>query len=262
MIYVGTSGFSYDDWVGPFYPENLAHQYWLPYYARHFKACELNFTYYRQPDRSTLKGLARRVPKGFLFTVKAYQKITHSRDAGDEDFREFLRGIEPLAQEGKLGCILAQFPYSFTPSRENRDYLKVVREKIPEFPVVVEFRNARWLVKETFDFLRENNLGFCCVDEPPLKGLIPPIAEATSDVAYVRFHGRNKEKWWEHEEAWQRYDYTYTREELQEWVPKIGYLQEKANIIFAFANNHWRGQAVDTARLLRDLLREEGYQVV
>jgi uncharacterized protein YecE (DUF72 family) len=115
MIYVGTSGFSYDDWVGPFYPEGLAPYLWLSYYARHFKACELNFTYYRQPDRSTLKGLARRVPKGFLFTVKAYQGITHSREATDADFREFLAGIEPLAQEGKLGCILAQFPYSFVP---------------------------------------------------------------------------------------------------------------------------------------------------
>lgn len=262
MIYVGTSGFSYKDWVGPFYPPDLPQRDWLRYYSRHFRACELNFTYYRPPDKRTMKRLAGRVPDDFLFTVKAYQGFTHERASSDEDFAVFLEGLEPLMEEGKLGCVLAQFPYSFTPTRENREYLKTLSEKMASAPLVVEFRNVRWLTRETFAFLREHNIGFCCVDEPPLKGLIPPIAEATADVAYVRFHGRNKEKWWEHKEAWERYDYTYSREELEEWVPKIARLREKASTVFLFANNHWRGQAVDTARQLRDLLREEGYQVV
>jgi uncharacterized protein YecE (DUF72 family) len=158
-----------------------------------------------------------------------------------------------LEQE-KLGCILAQFPYSFHARPENRDYLRRVRELFGDLPVVVELRNRAWISSETFELLRENHLGFCCVDEPRLKGLLPPVAEATAPVAYVRFHGRNAAKWWQHDEAWERYDYTYSDEELEEWVPKIQKLEQRAETTFLFANNHWQGQAVGTARQLKMLL--------
>ena len=105
-----------------------------------------------------------------------------------------------------------------------------------------------------FGWLRRYGLGFCCVDEPPLPNLLPPIAEATSNIAYVRFHGRNKEKWWQHEHAYERYDYSYSPEELEEWLPKIRYLDNIAERTFVFANNHWRGQAVSTIRQLRMML--------
>lgn len=121
-------------------------------------------------------------------------------------------------------------------------------------PVVVEFRNARWLREDVFGWLRSHGLGFCCVDEPPLPNLLPPIAEATSNIAYVRLHGRNKEKWWQHEHAYERYDYTYSPEELEEWLPKIRYLDSMAERTFVFANNHWQGQAVSTIRQLRMML--------
>ncbi|MCK5654282.1 MAG: DUF72 domain-containing protein, partial [Dehalococcoidia bacterium] len=107
---------------------------------------------------------------------------------------------------------------------------------------------------DVFGWLRRYELGYCCVDEPPLPNLIPPIAEATSKIAYVRFHGRNKEKWWQHEHAYQRYDYSYSPEELEEWLPKIRHLDQTAERTFVFANNHWRGQAVSTIRQLRMML--------
>ncbi|MDI7277373.1 MAG: DUF72 domain-containing protein, partial [Anaerolineae bacterium] len=166
-------------------------------------------------------------------------------------------GIAPLVEEGKLGCILAQFPYSFHQTPENRDYLRQFRDRMEGLPTVIEFRNRAWLQPEVFDLMRELGLGFCCVDEPRLKGLMPPIAVATSPVAYVRFHGRNAKKWWHHENAWERYDYSYTVEELQEWQPKIQSLDEQAEKTFVFANNHWQGQAVGTARQLRLLLGQE-----
>ena len=158
-----------------------------------------------------------------------------------------------------LGCILAQFPYSFHATPQNRDFLRWMRDGFGELPLVVEFRNSRWLVEESFALLQELGLGYCCVDEPRLRGLMPPIARATSpDVAYVRFHGRNAEKWWKHDEAWERYDYSYSDEELQEWVPKIKGLAEEADIVYCFANNHWEGQAVSTARQLSLLLGQGG----
>jgi uncharacterized protein YecE (DUF72 family) len=254
MIYIGTSGYSYDDWVGPVYPPDLPKREWLAFYAREFQTCEINFTYYRLPDPRTLAAMAAKVPEGFVFTVKASQELTHGREDPEESFRAFVSGIAPLLEEGKLGCVLAQFPYSFYHTPENRDYLRRFRERMEGVPTVIEFRNRAWLQTEVFDLLRELELGFCCVDEPHLKGLLPPLAVATSQIAYVRFHGRNASKWWQHENAWERYDYTYSMEELQEWEPKIRSLDAQAEKTFVFANNHWQGQAVGTARQLRLLL--------
>ena len=256
MIYVGTSGYSYEDWVGPYYPEDLPKKDWLSFYAREFSTCEVNFTYYRIPDPWTLERMARKTPPHFIFTVKAHQDMTHQREGNEAVFEQFVKALRPLLERGQFGCILAQFPYSFHANQENRDYLRLFHERLPDLAVVVEFRNARWISARTFELLRECDLGFCCVDQPRLKGLIPPVAEVTSSVAYVRFHGRNAAKWWQHEQAWERYDYTYSREELLEWVPKIERLDREAEQTFVFANNHWRGQAVDTARQLKLLLGE------
>jgi uncharacterized protein YecE (DUF72 family) len=120
--------------------------------------------------------------------------------------------------------------------------------------VVVEFRNAGWVKDETFDLLRSENLGYCCVDEPRLKGLLPPIAVATSAVAYVRFHGRNYAKWYAHEEAWERYNYTYSEEELREWVPKLRELDAEVPLTLVYFNNHFEGQSTKGARDLSQLL--------
>ncbi len=254
MIHIGTSGYSYQDWVGPFYPKDLVKREWLAFYAREFSAVEINFTYYRLPDARTLDAMVAKTPEGFLFTIKASQELTHAREDNERAFTQFVQALEPVIAKRRFGCVLAQFPFSFHPNSQNQDYLRTFRERMGDLPVVVEFRHAGWLSSPIFSFLRDNNLGFCCVDEPRLKGLMPPIAEATSSIAYVRFHGRNAEKWWQHEMAWQRYDYTYSSQELEEWVPKIRELDAKAEHTFVFANNHWQGQAVDTARQLRLLL--------
>ncbi|MFQ6016291.1 MAG: DUF72 domain-containing protein [Anaerolineae bacterium] len=256
MIYIGTSGFSYKDWVGPYYPHDLPKSEWLAFYGREFSTCEINFTYYRLPNAWTLERMADKTPDGFLFTVKANKDMTHVREDNKEVFGKFVDALRPLLDRGKFGCVLAQFPYSFHNTVESREYLVAFRERIGDLPVVVEFRNREWIKPAIFELLQENNLGFCCVDQPRFKNLIPPIAEVTSAVAYVRFHGRNAAKWWKHEEAWERYDYTYSDEELQEWVPKIQGLEEKADQTFIFTNNHWRGQAVDAARQLKMLLQQ------
>ncbi len=252
MILIGTSGFSYKDWVGPYYPADLPAHEWLSFYAQEFTTCELNFSYYRLPEARTLQQMATKTPAGFLFSVKASKELTHERES--PPFDRFVAALAPLVEQRKLGCVLAQFPYSFHATSANRDYLRRLREGLGELPAVVEFRNAAWLTDKTFDLLRELQLGYCCVDEPRLEGLLPPIARATGPVAYVRFHGRNAAKWWQHEEAWERYDYSYTPEELAEWVPKIKQLDQAAPLTLVFTNNHWRGQAVATARQLKLML--------
>jgi len=198
--------------------------------------------------------MANKTGEGFLFAVKANQRMTHEQKDNEEEFKAFRRMIGPLVERGKMGCVLAQFPYSFRFNRRNRDYLEIFRERLADVPIVIEFRNAQWLKQELFDWLRRNGLGFCCDDEPQLPDLLPPIAVVTSNVAYVRFHGRNAEKWWNHKQAHERYDYSYSPEELAEWLPKIRDLDRMAERTFVFANNHWRGQAVDTIRQVRRML--------
>jgi uncharacterized protein YecE (DUF72 family) len=251
VLYFGTSGFSYNDWVGNFYPRGMPRREWLSYYAREFNALELNSTYYALPKLSVLEAMVNKTGDGFLFSVKANQEMTHQRQQDNRVFVAFVHMLQPFIDAGKLGCVLAQFPYSFGFSRQNFDYLAFFRERLGDLPVVIEFRNSQWMKPEIFDWLRDRNLGFCCVDEPQLSKLLPPLAEVTSSIGYVRFHGRNAAKWWQHEHAYERYDYTYSAEELKEWLPRISKLNSLAEKTYIFANNHWRGQAIGTIRQLR-----------
>lgn len=254
MIYLGTSGFSYNDWVGNFYPAGMPRRDWLTYYAREFNACEVNSTYYAIPRPSILQAMAEKTGEGFVFAFKANQGMTHQREDNAPVFQAFRQVLEPVIAAGKLGCILAQFPYSFGFNSNNWDYLRLVRERLSGLPVVIEFRNARWLRNDVFDWLRQQDLGFCCVDEPQLPNLLPRLAETTSKIGYIRFHGRNSAKWWQHEQAYERYDYSYSPAELAEWLPGIKKMDSSSEKTFVFANNHWRGQAVDTIRQLRIML--------
>jgi len=255
LVFIGTSGFSYKDWVGRFYPERLPQSRWLEYYASEFDTCELNYTFYRLPTAEQLRRMCERVPEGFHFSLKAYRGITHEREDLDGSIGRLREALEPLKEEGKLGALVFQFPFSFRPGREAVGLLEQCSRSFSEVPAVVEFRNDAWMREQAFDLLRQLGLGFCCVDMPELPGLPPPVAVATSRVVgYVRLHGRNARKWWRHEHAWERYDYTYSAEELMDWVPKIRALEEATENTYVYANNHWQGQSVDTARQLRLLL--------
>jgi uncharacterized protein YecE (DUF72 family) len=257
MLYVGTSGYSYDDWEGPFYPAGLRKGDRLPFYAKHFGATEVNSTFYRILPPSAMAGMARKVPGQFRFAVKANRMITH--DIGPQTgkaLEDFRASLEPLLQTGKLGCVLAQFPYSFHNTAASRRHLTEIADRMSDLPTVVEFRNREWLAEPVLEFLRERRLGFACVDQPQLEGLIPPLVVATSDIGYVRFHGRNAAKWWQHEQAYERYDYLYTEAQLREWLPKVQELAAKTRETYLFFNNHYMAQAVVNAQQLLGLLQQ------
>ncbi len=261
VVYLGTSGYSYADWVGPFYPEGIQPRDYLAYYARHFAAVEVDYTYYRMPSGRTLAAMARKVGPDFRFAVKATSTMTHEREATEETFAAYRRALEPLLREGKLACVLAQFPHSFHNTPANRDYLQRLREGLADLPVVVEFRSRDWIHDAIFDLLGRLGLSFCCVDQPRFRSLVPPVAVVTGEWAYVRFHGRNYEKWWQHEEAWQRYDYLYSREELAEWVDKVRDLAAQARHTAVFFNNHYAAQAVQNALQFAEMLTQAGVEI-
>ncbi len=267
-ILIGTSGYSYDDWKRRFYPPLIKNADMLSFYSRFFQMTEINSTYYRIPPRQMMEYIIEKVPADFIFTVKVFKGITHEKPADAEALiLDFNKAIEPLVERGKCAALLLQFPYSFHNTPENKEYLLGMSKRFSA-PLVVEFRNSGWITESTFSFLEKEKMGFCCVDEPRLKGLIPPEARVTADIGYLRFHGRNSETWFAKDGTpYSRYDYLYPEAELLEWVPKIKAMAGLTKTFFVLFNNHPKAYAVRDAELLAKALdiplpsipREEDY---
>ena len=173
MIKIGTSGYSFPDWKGPVYPATLANDEMLPFYEKmlKFTAVEINFTYYRIPSARTMETMAKRTGDNFEFTVKFSKEMTH--DIFDKDwhikdnpdaFKQFMTGIQPLVESKKLGCLLAQYPFSFIKKPETIDYLLQCKERVGAIPLVAEFRHKSWVTPNTFASLKKHDIGFCIVD--------------------------------------------------------------------------------------------------
>jgi uncharacterized protein YecE (DUF72 family) len=255
-VVVGTSGYSFQDWIGNFYPGSIRKGDMLREYSRHFRAVEINSTYYRIPNAAVLARMEEKTPAGFEFVIKANQEMTHAVSREEALYASFREAIRPIVEAGKFRGIIAQFPWSFKPTPEARGHLEFLRDKMGDCPLFVEFRNAAWITEETFDSLRARQIGYCSVDEPPLRGLVPPVARVTTDTGYVRLHGRNAKNWWQGSRGGggDRYDYLYSEEELRGWVAKIKEMTRAAARTYVFFNNCHAGQAARNATLMKELL--------
>jgi uncharacterized protein YecE (DUF72 family) len=254
-LLIGTSGYSFDDWEGVFYPPKLPKGKRLDFYKDHFTVTEINSTYYRIPHPAVFFHIANKVGDDFEFMVKTHRSFTHDRKELESKGKEFNESIKPLVESGKLKGFMAQFPFSFKYSPENLDYIINGKVFFKDAPLFVEFRHVSWDRPEVYQALKANDLGVCSVDEPNLPGLFPPKAIATNDVGYIRLHGRNGANWWGG--AGDRYDYLYSEKELNEWKNKIDDLKSKTNKIYLFFNNCHLGQAVRNARMFFDLMQME-----
>jgi uncharacterized protein YecE (DUF72 family) len=160
----------------------------------------------------------------------------------------------------KLGVVLFQFPPWFQPGTRQMEYILSCKERLPQYRLAVEFRQHLWLGgsngEQTIDFLRRNNLSFVCVDEPQgFRSSVPPVAEATSDIGIIRFHGRNTETWEKKGLSVQeRFNYLYSEEELREWAPRIRQLASDTRQLHVLFNNNYGDQAVTNGRQMRLLL--------
>ncbi|HKF43675.1 MAG TPA: DUF72 domain-containing protein [Thermoanaerobaculia bacterium] len=260
-IRVGTAGWSYEDWNGIVYPEKPGRGFdQLGLMASLFDTNEINSTFYRIPDPRMTEGWARRVahnPK-FAFTAKLFRGFTHERKAGAAEEIEYARAIEPLASAGRLGCVLAQFPFSFRNSEENQDWLDGLLAKFHRLPMAVEFRHESWDDPAVLDLLSSRGAAFVNIDQPSLEGNLPGTSHVTATVAYFRFHGRNAPKWFGPDTSnIERYNYLYSDEELEPWIERLrqarktlsekGAADAAAKGVYAILNNHFRGQAVANA---------------
>jgi uncharacterized protein YecE (DUF72 family) len=255
-VRLGTSGYSFPDWVGPFYPPGTRSGEFLAYYAQHFDCVEVNSTYYRIPNPRVLEQMEKKTPPGFRFVVKLNQAMTHEASRDPQLYRDFLALLDPLKDAGKFDGLLAQFPWGFRGNRENAQHLLAMRELLKDEPLHVEFRHDSWLTPEVGPWLAKHRLGYCVVDEPQLEHLMPPTLLVTSEDAYVRLHGRNAANWWG-SAGGDRYDYDYSPDELKDWLRKIQDLAQQARRTYLFFNNCHAGQAARNAKLMQEMLRQQ-----
>jgi len=256
IVYIGTSGYSFKDWVGNFYPENIKSGEMLSFYAQHFKIVEVNSSYYAIPKPYILDRMVKNTPPDFQFTLKANGGMTHERKDNKSVFDQFEEAIQPLVEANKLKGVLFQFPNAFRNTQENRAYLSQCKEIYPNYPLITEFRHTSWITKPTFDFLKNLDVAYCSVDEPDIPGLMPPEAVATNKLGYVRFHGRNKEAWYSGNSA-ERYNYLYSDNELKDWIPKIKHLSDVTDELYIFFNNCHSGHAATNALKMHDMLQSD-----
>ncbi len=265
MIGIGTSGFSFPDWKGTVYPLGIRDKDMLSFYEKElkFNALEVNFTYYTLPSQKSFVAMSQKTSKEFEFVVKSFKGMTHEirdKETGgminnQEIFKRFKYSLDPLIAEGKLSCVLAQFPFGFFPNRENFGYLERFKNEMADIPLVFEFRNQMWLKEQVFQLLEKNRIGFCIVDEPKLPKLMPYLARTTSEIGYFRFHGRNPN--WFNVPIKVRYDYLYSEAELKEFVPDIQQISQKTAKTLIFFNNCYSGSAAKNAAQMLKLLIEQ-----
>ena len=247
---VGTSGYSFADWFGPFYPEGLRQAEMFDFYAARFAAVELNFTYYRMPSPRTLARMGEKAPPGFLFWVKANQQTTHAQDRSVA--AAFLDGLSPLRESNTLAGVLVQFPQSFHRTVANRKYLADALGDLAGPPLAVEFRHRSWDYPATYDGLRGRGVTLVVPDVPPLPDLFAPPPTATTRTGYFRLHSRNADRWYAG--GAERYDYHYSDAELAAAAEAWEQLSGSLDAVHVFFNNCHRGQAAENAAAFRRIV--------
>ena len=272
---IGCSGWSYDDWVGRFYPSDLAKRKgeWLSYYSRYFSTVEINSTFYRVPNDFMVRSWIERGKQkpGFEFSVKLPQIITHESILKADGEKAAMQAssfegicVKPLAEEGLLGGVLIQLtPYFRLEGKESLAKLRALLEMLDTdaFDYAVEFRHRSWLNKkgnelaaDALETLQEFGVANVIVDGPGF----PVTRSLTAGHAYVRFHGRNYDIWFKDEDEddyrMNRYDYIYKHEELEPWRSRLQEIISNCDTARIYFNNHGRSKAVKNAFQMMDLL--------
>lgn len=255
-IRVGVAGWSYTDWEGTVYPRHGSKFDPLSYLADFFDTIEINSPFYRIPPPTHARSWLRRVSSNadFMFTTKVFRGFTHEQVAlAPADVKAFRHYLDPLLDANRLGAILLQFPWSFRNTPVARVKLEKLFEAFRDYPKALEVRHATFQNEEFLTFLDERGVAFVNVDQPLFHDSVKPSEAATGPLAYARFHGRNYEKWFAHDESWERYNYLYSSDELAPWVGRIQRMAESKET-YVITNNHFRGQAVVNATELRQAL--------
>jgi uncharacterized protein YecE (DUF72 family) len=248
--FIGPAGWDYPDWQGVVYPPGLKGADRLTFLASRFAAVEINVTFYRPIPADYARRWLAAVAEApdFRFTAKVWQVFTHERRLPAPELAQFREGLTPLLYAGKLGALLAQFPYSFHNTEENRAYLLKLKAALTEFPLAVEVRHRSWQQRAVQEFLAGAGLDFCNIDQPMVSYPMGATRWVTGSRGYLRCHGRRQEAWFEFgDDRGARYDYLYSPEELEDLAARTRELVVKAAETYVIFNNHPAGQAVANA---------------
>ncbi|MBN1299713.1 MAG: DUF72 domain-containing protein [Melioribacteraceae bacterium] len=261
-LYIGTAGWSYEDWVPSFYPfaqsKDLS---WLQYYSRFFNVVEVNSTYYTYLSPKIAENWMRQLDdnKEFLFTIKLHQDFTHKRSFGDEQIKNVNLILDILKRSDRLGGLLLQFPYSFECNDASIDYIRRLIDIFDACEKFVEVRHNSWQNKNT------KTITLCTIDQPQIGQSLEFKPIVGNDTVYLRFHGRNEKAWKKsinsfgkkmtYSERSARYEYLYSIGELYEIDQKIKEIYDKVKKVFVIMNNHPHGDAVANAFELLHLLK-------
>jgi len=267
-------------------PEASTPEKRLEYYAQQFSLVEVDSTYYTPPSERNSQLWAERTPPGFTFNVKAFSLFTqhptrvsalykdvrpdtekhnvYLKDLEpavvDEVWARFLSALAPLADSGRLGAILLQFPQWFVTGSQNRGYILQCQERCAPYRICVEFRHESWMSPKnrarTTDFLRGHGLPYVCVDMPQgFRSSVPPVVQATAALSVVRFHGHSEK--WQSKDIYERFGYQYTIKELEDWTDPVKQLAQDSDEVHVLFNNCYRNYAQLNAREFTELLPDQ-----
>jgi uncharacterized protein YecE (DUF72 family) len=280
---IGTSGWNYPTgkgtWNGIFYPKGRSKKTFdeLAWYADHFDTVEVNSSFYGTPTPDTARGWVARTPKNFEFSLKLYQKFTHPKmfkeaqlkrapgaegamldvlaEVTQSDIDEIKRSLDPIASAGKLGALLAQFPPSFKDTPESRSYLESLLHVFRDYRVAVELRHKTWSdeIKSTLDLLNPFNAAWVQIDEPKFRlSIRQNYLPNVTGFYYLRLHGRNAKNWWKHDKTEDRYNYLYSKDELEPFVDIANAVRALVKKMYLYTNNHFAAKSVANALMLKD----------
>jgi uncharacterized protein YecE (DUF72 family) len=268
---IGTAGWAYKDWIGVFYPDYLPARKIHPieYLAQFFDVVEINTSFYGPIKPHLAKVWCKKaaaVNPNFVFTAKLLRSFTHSPLAvmeptsaatirpGEDDEQQTREGLDALANEGRLGALLIQFPVSFKNTSLNREYLEVLLRQFIEYPRVIEVRHESWNNAETLAQFTQMNVAFCNIDQPQIGRSLAPTGHVTAPIGYIRLHGRNYDQWFDCDNRNDRYNYLYSEAELAGWKEKIEAIANKADVTYVVTNNHFEARAGVNALQLKSML--------
>ena len=290
QFFIGTSGYDYPEWKGEFYPQDLKRADFLSFYAEHFNALELNFSFYGMPVPEKMLSFYDRTQGKINFSVKANQLLTHKIEQDWETHAQaFKAAVNPLLEKNVLGALLFQFPESFHYTNDNRYYLAKLIQAFEGFPVVIEFRHKEWVRESVFAGLEKMKASLCFCDMPRLKNLPNNLMSSSEgdsglcatpfigELAYIRLHGRNADAWYVVNDSSgtdgsvgagagnngsARYQYDYSADELSQFVPVINEAMNVGKKVHVYFNNHPCGFGAKNAQLLKSMVELSNLQVL
>lgn len=242
-IHLGTSGWSYADWIGTIYPAGTPVARYLPAYAQQFSSVEIDSTFYASPGQRMIDAWRERTPDNFVFAAKVARSITHDRqlDQVADEVLEFAAAMRGLGD--KCGPLLFQFAPSFT--AEYSDRLEALLPLLPtDLRWAVEVRHTSWLREPFYDLLRAHNVALAHVDLP----WMPRSTPVTADFAYIRWLGDRRAI---------ADDFSHVRSgfertaDLDWWARQIRRLLKHGKSVYGYANNHYQGHSPATIRELQ-----------